>query len=204
MVLKKPWKKPVHLRDGWCKTWSHCCIHVRVIGETSVNKKRTFIQNHTVSHGTLMPRWVKIDTRVGLQWDSADLRAGASFKSIKQPFLLIKMLSRGHSNLWSPHTWNISESGMPLFWWKWPNFQNTNNQVSNGHNYMVQVQSILTFSFGTGTYVPFNGSKLTLNPVPSHCHTKTLPATSLHKIACSTKTVFAVKTQVINIGQMLW
>ena len=117
-------------------------IRVRVIGETSVR----VIQSHTVSHGTLMPRWVKIDTRVGLQWDSADLRAGASFKSIKQPFLLIKMLSRGHSNLWSPHTWNILESGMPLFWWKWPNFQNTNNQVSNGHIYMVQVKSILTLA----------------------------------------------------------
>lgn len=175
-----------------------------MIGETSVNKKRTFIQSHTASHGTLMARWVKIDTRVGLQWDSADLRAEASFKSIKQPFLLIKMLSRGHSNLWSPHTWNILESGMPLFWWKWPNFQK-NKQSGQQWAYLHGTSTIYTnFSFGTGTYVPFNGSKLTLNPVPSPCHTKTLPATSLHKIACSTKTVFAVKTQVINIGQMLW
>ena len=110
------------------------------------NEHQRYIQSHAVFHGTLEPRWVKIDRKVGLLWDSADLRAGASFKSIKQPFLLIKMLSHGHSNLWSPHTWNILESGMPLFWLKWRNFKNTNNQVSNGHNYMVQVQSILTLA----------------------------------------------------------
>ena len=34
-------EKPSHLRDGSCKTWSTCCIHVRVIGESSANKQRT-------------------------------------------------------------------------------------------------------------------------------------------------------------------
>lgn len=101
------------------------------------------ISKGTAFLGTLMPPAIKNDRRVGLHWDSADLRAEASCKSIKQPFLLNEMLSRGHSNLgWKSITktfnlrislltsWNISESGIPLLWWKGPDYQNTNSQVS--------------------------------------------------------------------------